>query len=54
MFSHPLARDLARLFAVKLALLGLIYALCFAPSHRAPVDPVGRIMGSDAASASPR
>jgi hypothetical protein len=29
--------------ALKLLALALIYALFFGPSHRAPLDPAGRI-----------
>jgi hypothetical protein len=54
MFRHRLVRDLARLSLAKLAILGLIYALFFAPSHRAPIDPVARIAGPAAISANSR
>ena len=54
MFRHPVMRDLARLTVAKLAILGLIYALFFSPSHRAPIDPALRIAGSAAPSVSPR
>lgn len=54
MFRHPLMRDLARLTIAKLAILGLIYALFFSPSHRQPIDPVERIAGAALPSASPR
>ena len=54
MFRHPLVRDLARLSIAKLAILALLYALFFSPSHRAPVDPALRIGGSAAPSVSPR
>ena len=54
MFRHPLMRDLARLTVVKLAILGLIYALFFSPSHRAPVDPAERFAASVSSSASNR
>jgi len=45
MFRQRLLRDLVRLSVVKLAILGLIYALCFSPAHRPPVDPAARILG---------
>jgi hypothetical protein len=54
MFRHSLMRDLARLTVAKLAILGLLYALFFSPSHRAPIDPAERIAGSVSSSASPR
>jgi hypothetical protein len=54
MFRHPLMCDLARLSVAKLAILGLIYALFFSPSHRAPIDPAERIAGSVSSSASNR
>jgi hypothetical protein len=54
MFRHPLMRDLARLTVAKLAILGLIYALFFSPSHRQPIDPVQQIARSVLPPASPR
>jgi len=54
MFRHPLTRDLARLSVVKLAILALIYALFFSPSHRLPIDPAERIAGSAPPSANAR
>jgi len=54
MFRHPLARDLVRLSVAKLAILALIYVLFFSSSHRAPVNPVARIVGTAALSDSPR
>jgi len=48
--SHPapvsgsrIGRELLAVVALKLLALALIYALFFGPSHRAPLDPAGRI-----------
>ena len=35
--------ELVAVVALKLLALALIYALFFGPSHRAPLDPAGRI-----------
>lgn len=40
-----LQRDLVVLFVIKLAMLGLLYLLCFAPSHQPAVDVAEQIAG---------
>jgi hypothetical protein len=40
-----LRRDLILLFAIKLAMLGLLYLLFFSPSHRPTIDTVAHIAG---------
>jgi hypothetical protein len=39
-------RDLILLIVVKLAMLSLLYWLCFSPSHRPHVDMMGHIIGT--------
>ena len=50
MFKRRLARDLSKLLTFKLVALAALYALFFAPSHRAAIDPALHI-GGDPASA---
>jgi hypothetical protein len=40
-----LQRDLILLFAIKLAMLGLLYLLFFSPLHRPAIDTVAHIAG---------
>jgi hypothetical protein len=40
-----LRRDLILLFALKLAMLGLLYLLFFSPLHRPAIDTVAHIAG---------
>jgi len=40
-----LRRDLILLFAVKVAMLGLLYLLFFSPSHQPAIDNVAHIAG---------
>ena len=41
--ASGIGRELLAVVALKLVALAVIYALFFSPSHRAPLDPVGRI-----------
>ena len=53
MFDHPLARDLARLLAIKLIVLAALYAAFFSPARRPEIDPSERIGGAPAITAAP-